>query len=215
MNYGLYIAKVVGVGDDDRLQVRVLPHMGNSNDIPDEQCPRWSSFFRERLFSGTAASNEYVWVICNEEFTAGYVLGLANYTTYIGDDSSYKEKAIPSDLKDIASNALVSLQAEKLNFNNIDVTFWNADSIHFVERSSGGSIIAFRNGSLYVARPDEFIIALPNSKFIMNSNGISFSGASINLGSDNVHLGNDADANVLVTTGADGSDARASKCAWA
>ena len=45
--------------------------------------------------------------------------------------------------------------------------------------------------------------------------GISLSGTSIKLGSNDVFIGNKADGKILVTTGVTGNDARASDCAWA
>ena len=45
----------------------------------------------------------------------------------------------------------------------------------------------------------------------MNRSGISLTGTSIKLGSNDVCLGNEPDGGVLVTTGATGADARVSK----
>ena len=54
------------------------------------------------------------------------------------------------------------------------------------------------------------------TKFTMSKQkGISLSGTSIKLGSNDVFIGNKADGKILVTTGVTGNDARASDCAWA
>ena len=81
MSYGLYIAKVVGaaVDGDDRLQIRILPQMHNTFAIPDSKCPRWPFFFREEFFTGTGASDEYVWVVCNDDFSVGYISCVDGY----------------------------------------------------------------------------------------------------------------------------------------
>lgn len=218
MSYGIYIAQVVGVANsgDDRLQVRVLPQMQNYMTLPDDQCPKWSFFFRDEFYTGTGAANDYVWVICNDDFSVGYILGAANYTTYSSESTLYKQKSIPSDLTKAIKESIATLRGERYSFKNLKVTFWNNDSIHFIERSTGGSIIAFRNGTLYIARPDEFAIVMGETKFTMSKQkGISLSGTSIKLGSNDVFIGNKADGRILVTTGMTGNDARASDCAWA
>lgn len=218
MSYGIYIAQVVGVANsgDDRLQVRVLPQMQNYMTLPDDQCPKWSFFFRDEFYTGTGAANDYVWVICNDDFSVGYILGAANYTTYSSESTLYKQKSIPSDLTKAIKESIATLRGEQYSFKNLKVTFWNNDSIHFIERSTGGSIIAFRNGTLYIARPDEFAIVMGETKFTMSKQkGISLSGTSIKLGSNDVFIGNKADGRILVTTGVTGNDARASDCAWA
>ena len=218
MSYGIYIAQVVGVANsgDDRLQVRVLPQMQNYMTLPDDQCPKWSFFFRDEFYTGTGAANDYVWVICNDDFSVGYILGAANYTTYSSESTLYKQKSIPSDLTKTIKESIATLRGEQYSFKNLKVTFWNNDSVHFIERSTGGSIIAFRNGTLYIARPDEFAIVMGETKFTMSKQkGISLSGTSIKLGSNDVFIGNKADGKILVTTGVTGNDARASDCAWA
>ena len=218
MSYGIYIAQVVGVANsgDDRLQVRVLPQMQNYMTLPDDQCPKWSFFFRDEFYTGTGAANDYVWVICNDDFSVGYILGAANYTTYSSESTLYKQKSIPFDLTKAIKESIATLRGEQYSFKNLKVTFWNNDSIHFIERSTGGSIIAFRNGTLYIARPDEFAIVMGETKFTMSKQkGISLSGTSIKLGSNDVFIGNKADGKILVTTGVTGNDARASDCAWA
>ena len=213
MSYGIYIAQVVGAANsgDDRLQVRVLPQMQNASTLPDSQCPKWSYFFRDEFYTGTGADNDYVWVICNDDFSVGYILGIANYTTYTSEETLYKQKSIPSDLINTMKDSIATLRGEQYSFKNLKVTFWNEDSVHLIERGTGGSIIAFRNGTFYMMRPSEFVISIGDTKLTMNRSGISLTGASIKLGSKNVCLGNEPDGGVLVTTGMTGADARVSQ----
>ena len=213
MSYGIYIAQVVGAATegDDRLQVRVLPQMQNRATLPDSQCPRWSFFFRDEFYTGTGAANDYVWVICNDDFSVGYILGVANYTTYTSDSTLYKQKSIPSDLRSAIADSIATIRGEEYTFSNLKITFWNENSVHFIEKSTGGSLVAFRNGTLYMLRPDEFVIVMGDTKFTMNRTGISLTGASIKLGSKSVCLGDNPDGAVLVTTGTTGANARVSK----
>ena len=213
MSYGIYIAQVVGAATegDDRLQVRVLPQMQNVTTLPDDQCPKWSFFFRDEFYTGTGAANDYVWVICNDDFSVGYILGVANYTTYTSDSTLYKQKSIPSDLRSAIADSIATIRGEEYTFSNLKITFWNENSVHFIEKSTGGSLVAFRNGTLYMLRPDEFVIVMGGTKFTMNRTGISLTGASIKLGSKSVCLGDNPDGAVLVTTGTTGANARVSK----
>lgn len=213
MSYGIHIAQVVGAANsgDDRLQVRVLPQMQNASTLPDSQCPKWSYFFRDEFYTGTGAANDYVWVICNDDFSVGYILGIANYTTYTSEETLYKQKSIPSDLINTMKDSIATLRGEQYSFKNLKVTFWNEDSVHLIERGTGGSIIAFRNGTFYMMRPSEFVISIGDTKLTMNRSGISLTGASIKLGSKDVCLGNEPDGGVLVTTGMTGADARVSQ----
>ena len=213
MSYGIYIAQVVGAATkgDDRLRVRVLPQMQNVETLPDDQCPKWSFFFRDEFYTGTEKADDYVWVICNDDFSVGYILGVANYTTYTNDDTLYKQKSIPSDLISAIASSIATIRGEKYTFSNLKVTFWNENSVHFIERDTGGSIVAFRNGTFYMLRPNEFVIVMGTTKFTMNRTGISLVGASIKLESKDVCLGIEPDGGVLVTTGMTGANARVSK----
>lgn len=221
MSYGIHIAQVVksASNGDDRLQVRVLPEMINSETLPDEQCPKWSSFFRDEFYTGIntdslipkRTANDYVWVICNDDFSVGYILGTVNYATYSNDNSLYPQKSIPTDLKKNIKEAIATLRGEQYGFTNLKVTFWNNDSIHFVEVDTGGKIIAFRNGTLYMMRSNEFAILLGETKFTMSNTGISLKGTSIKLDSTDICLGEGDLSSVLVTTGKTGADARASE----
>ena len=219
MSYGIYIAQVVepAANGDDRLRVRVLPQMQNTVTLPDENCPKWSFFFRDEFYTGMQTilgeqvANDYVWVICNDDFSVGYILGVANYTTYSNDATLYQQKSIPTDLKDIISKSIATIRGEEYAFKNLKVTFWNKDSIHLIEKSTGGKIIAFRNGTFYVMRHSEFVVSIGETKFTMNSTGVSFTGASIKLESKDVTLGKGELSSVLVTSGKTGADAKASE----
>lgn len=194
MEYELYQAKVVSISrKDNRVGVQVLPFMKN---ISAEDCPIWSWFFRDELH--LCKEEDLVWVVCDSEFSNGYVLGLVNYTTY--RDESFQEYSIPEALKDKASTALKKIKATSFDFTDLKVTFWNETSIHFVERSTGGSIIAYKSGTLYIMRPDEFLIKIGDSLLKLDSQGVNLSSLSVKIQGD-VSLGNNPEGSVLVTAG--------------
>lgn len=209
MDYGLYLATVVdATTNDHRLGIKITPQMDS---IDSSQCLRWPSFFKDEMT--LAAVGDLVWVICNNDFSLGYVLGVASLNTYRGE--SFEEYSIPKDLKDKISENLQQIQLGAFTIANAKVEFWNETSIHFVERETGGKIIAFNNGTLYIFRPNEFIVKIGNDDkniIKLTKDGFSvFSAAGIKLGSDLVTLGNNPLGNVLVNTGNESSTAYTSK----
>lgn len=223
MEYGFYLARIVGTAKskDSRLTVKILPQMEGISDI---DCPVWPSFFKDSLYTGK--KGDLVWVICDDEFSLGYVFGLANYNTYseVTDaESNAFEKTVdgvalslPADLIQAISEASVSIDAVHLNLNNAKVTYWDDDCIHYIERDSGGKVIAFRAGTLYIFRKDEFLVKIGTNVIKMDASGIGLTGGRVLLQSDYIGLGNGkCNGNVLVTRGTDGSGAYAAEAVHA
>lgn len=182
-------------------------------DIDNSQCPRFSYFFRDELFTGK--EGDLVWCVCDNDFNIGYILGLANYTTYTDDvfttttiGQSTINLSIPSTLKEKVRSASLNLKSKEFDFTDIKVTHWNDTSIHFVERSTGGFIVAYSIGSMLIMRPDEFYVHIgtgspdSGSSFKIDLNGIGFSSPNIKLQSPAVSLGNNPAGKVLITNGA-------------
>ena len=91
----------------------------------------------------------------------------------------------------------------KFNFKDLKVTYWNEDCIHLIEKSTGGVIYAYRNGSLFVFRNNEFIVKIKDGAiFKMSESGISMSASgNILLDSRDVGLGKSPERSVVVTSG--------------
>ena len=213
MGYGFYLAQVLetAVIDDNRLRVRILPDMEG---IESSACPLYPSFFRDSQYFGKVG--EYVWVICDDEFSLGYVFGLANYNTYpdrtkVNGESIYETGpnnemlSIPQDLRQSINESVSSVEMTYLDMSNAKVEYWDGNCIHYVERSSGGKIIAYRNGTFYIMRPDAFIMKIGDSTIKVESGVISLSAAgntpSIQIQSDYVGLGKNPVANLMVNDG--------------
>lgn len=219
-NYGFHVAKIVGTAslDDNRLQVKVLPQMEG---IADGKCPQWSSFFRDELLMGKVG--DYVWVICNDEFTTGYVFSLANYTTYQdvtteSGSSVFKKStdninlSIPSSAYEKAFNNFGRCHSDtKISLTNAKVTFWNENCVHFIERSTGGTVQAYSSGTIYVFRPSGVFFKIGGSVFEITSSGVHMkSSYRIELESPKVNLGNHPSAYVLINSTGNGNGAIAS-----
>lgn len=200
MSYGLYLSKIVADSDpfkgECRLQVKIIPHMDN---IPNNLCPIYPYFFKDEALTGKVG--ELAWVISNDDFTVGYVLGLANYNSYSYKRGNLEDYTIPTSLLSDINKYLVKLKSEELAFVNMKVTFWNNDCIHFVEKTSGGSIIAFRNGTISITKPNEIFYKVGDSKIFISNNSITLDSKNIYLQSDYVGLGRNPTGNVLITSG--------------
>lgn len=207
MGYNIYLAKVVGecTEKDSRIQVRITPNMDG---IPEAMCPRYPYFFKDELLTGNV--DDLVWCICDDEFSSGYILGLANYNSYSEENETFEEHSIPVELQQTISDTFVELKASQISFKNIKVTHWNRNSIHFVERKTGGVIIAYDTGTLYILRPTEFIMKIGSSSIKVDADGISLAGNALKLQSEEVGLGNNPQGNVLVTSGTSGENAMTS-----
>lgn len=224
-NCGLYIAKVVGTSkdDDSRLQVQIIPHMeGISTDL----CPKWPFFFKDELYTGQ--SGDMVWCICDDNFTTGYILGIANFTTFVSEEFKegyhpYNKTKVPlslshSDFEDSQSNIqkiAVKLQGEVLNFSDLKALYWDDKCIHFIDRSSGSFVMAFTFGSVLIMGPSVFAVhigpANAGSFLKLDSEGFNIKSDSVKLQSDNIGLGTNPSGKVLVTNGVDAAAAYTSK----
>lgn len=205
-NYGFHVAKVIGQSTikDNRLQVKILPYMEG---IEDSKCPCFPSFFRDELYTGK--EGEYVWVICDDEYSIGYVFGLANYNTYCdvteeNGESIYNKSmdgvnlSIPEDLRTEVTNNSIKVLNTALSLVNTKIEYWDNDCIHYIERSKGGKVIAYRNGTMYIFRPNEMIIKLGSNVIKLDSDSICMSSPNLKLQGDRVGLGKNPTAKVLI-----------------
>lgn len=224
MEYGFYLAEIVDVAqpDDNRLGIRVLPHM---RDINKSECPLWPSFFKDSLYTGKVG--ELVWVLCGDDFSIGYVFGPANYTTYPDIINSEENKvyvktendislSIPEDLRNSVSTSAANVLGRYLSFDNVKVTYWDDNCVHYIERDTGGKIIAFKTGSFYIFRQNEMVIKIGDTILKLNANGFSAAATSINLQADRVGLGSgESLSKVLITNGESAEGAYTSKSVYA
>ena len=216
MNYAIYLAEVVGAAaaGNARLQVRVIPNM---QDIPVEKCPVWPSFFKNEIFWLTAGSK--VWVICNEEFTLGYILGEANETTLEVGPNAFKENSIAGDfLKDINKDNKSYFKSTKKDIDPVDsiITYWDEDCIHFVSKKDGSLTVCYSNGSIFKASKSSMYMSVGSSVLNIDESGIALKASRISLSSPDVQLGNSNQGYVMVSGGSSsGKNAVKSTCVQA
>lgn len=214
MDYGIYVARVVGNASqsDLRLRVRVLPHMEG---IPLQDLPLWPPFYQGRALTGSSHSGredgDLVWVIANNEFTTGYVLGAMNSYTH---GSSYKESSIPKELYTAAENAFLRINGQVVSLTNIEVTFWNGNSIHLVDRANGSHFIVFANGTIHCVQDSQIAFKVGDNIFNMNQDEIQMTAKVIRLDGA-VRLGSIIKGKVMVTTGSDAKNSVPAEDVWA
>lgn len=204
--YGIYLAEIVATvsSDDSRLTVRVIPQMEG---IETKYCPSWPCFFKNEIITGKVGDR--VWVLCNDEFTIGFILGLANVA--ITENTSYEKCSLSSSLKDTINSCYRDLEASSLNFNNLLITYWDSACMHCIDRTDGSTLIAYNSGTIVRIKKSEIYAAVRGyggtSQFRVTPSEINLSADTIRLQSENVILGNNPRGNVMVSTGTLGRNA--------
>lgn len=158
----IYRARAVSKPEpgDDRLQVRIIPHMSDLADT--SVLPFYPPFFKNQVIiakneiGNGVTEAEYVWVAALPDFTVGFVLGLASSyeTTTQKFTESYNYKSVIDGLmqRGIASQAT--------SYENLYVQFWNDDYIELIDTNSSsaakyfllgnGTIIAMTSNQIYM-----------------------------------------------------------------
>ena len=208
MKYSIYLARIEGAAsaEDSRIQVRVLPDM---EDMERDVLPMWPHFFRNESITGKPGA--LVWVLSNEEYTTGYILGYANFFSWRDE---YEEASIPAELYEVLDNANIELQGKIMNYSDIQVTFWNENTLHFIERSTGASIIAYRSGTIYTVSPGLVDVTVGNSIFRITPEEIILSAANIRIEGE-IKLGTNPQGKVFVSGGTGGGNSVPSRDVWA
>lgn len=157
----IYRARVVSKPDpgDDRLQVRIIPHMADIMEI--ETLPYYPPFFKNQVI---VAKNEvidknkadFVWVAALPDFTVGFVLGLA--TSY---ETSTQKFTASYNYKSVIDGLIQrGISSAKTSYENLFVQFWNDDYIEMIDTNSesaakyfllgNGTIIAMTANQIYM-----------------------------------------------------------------
>ena len=206
MKNEIHIAQIEGVASEGnlRLQVRIMPHMQN---LEKDYLPIWPFFFKHQALTGK--QGDYVWVICNEEFTTGYVLGYAADFTWHGN---YEPSSIPEDTFEKIADAYLNVRGFLISFSNIIVTHWTEETIHFIDKEKGTAFVAFTNGTFHMIRSNEvFVTVKGKSTLLITEKEIALEAEKIRLASDQVTLGNNPTGYVMVNPGRLGKTALPSK----
>lgn len=141
---------------DDRLQVRIIPHMVDITEI--RALPFFPPFFKNQVIVARTEEEhkenaEYVWVAALPDFTVGFVLGLASsYETSTPKfTESYNYKSVIDGLiqRGIAST--------HTRYENLYVQFWNDDYIEMIDTNpdSAAKYMILGNGTIIAMTPNQ------------------------------------------------------------
>lgn len=211
-----YLAIVEGTAtpDDFRLTVRPIPEMRNIMETG--LLPRFPFFFGNKAYTGKL--KELVWIVSNEEFTMGYVMGLVSKFNWNDD---YSEQSITLDTFEKIRNVYVELRGIVLPFSDLEITYWDNTCIHAVDRRDGKLLIGYSSGSINIISKDEILFMVGNSDKQKNSiihvtdDTISLKAENIYINGEKVYLGRNSYGPVVVTHGNDINVAVAAKGVFA
>jgi hypothetical protein len=196
-----------GTTDDSRTTIRILPEMEDLRE--EEYLPLWPSFFKDEVFVGKRG--DLVWVICNSDFTTGFILGQAAEFTWTG---SYRNSSITDAKFERMSSIYVNAKGKVLNYVDLKITYWDAESLHMIERRTGSHIIVFTSGVIHSITPNDIFMSVGGSKFHMKENEVVIESETVRL-VGNIRLGNNLQGKVLVTQGSGSKNALVSGNVWA
>ena len=209
----LYIAKIeeTATPDDFRITLRILPNLidieGNSN------LPRFPFFFGNKGYTGKIG--ELVWVVSNDEFTMGYVMGRISKFDWNED---YSSQSITKVTFDKITNIRVDLGGGRFLLTDLELTYWDNTCIHAINRRDGSTIIGYSSGALHILSPTEVLHVIPNEEskmkksiFQMTKDKITLKAESIYLNAEDVYLGRYFYGSMLVTQGSGLNFATAAK----
>jgi len=177
-NLKIYKARIYRMcgPNDDRIQVRILPHMIDIQSDELDNLPKYPPFFKGQAISGKTeyddgkTSAENVWVASTPDFTFGFVMGLANAF------GQFSGKMFDSYNFDELKKYLVKRRIcpDDFNYRDLTVQFWSEyiDS----EGKSKGGILEFINkkyGHKYIITTSGAIFAITSDSILLRIGGVN------------------------------------------
>lgn len=176
----IFRARIVSKPDtgDDRLEVRVMPHMAG---LPDtDPLPKYPPFFKGQVIVGRTEKDDkkladYVWVACLPDFTVGFVLGLAN--SFEGAPSKYTNSYNYKDfVQGLSRRGLIP---SYLNYKDLYVQYWNDNYIEMVNIKSGDKYIVQSTGNMIVMEKSQIYLRVGNGDAAQDGEKNKFSAIRI------------------------------------
>ena len=157
----IYRARIVSKPDpgDDRLQVRIVPHMADIQET--ELLPYFPPFFQGQAITGKTENRDqkaadYVWVCALPDFSMGFVLGLANAYEDSGAASKFSQSY---DYKNVTQGLMKrGLIPSYLDYKNLHVQFWTDAYLEMVDFRYGDKYILQSNGNMIVMQTNQIYL---------------------------------------------------------
>jgi hypothetical protein len=178
------------------------------------QLPKWPFFFKDRVFVGNV--DDLVWVVTNNDYTTGYILGQAAEIAW-GED--YRSSSVSESRFEKFSDILINAHGRTLYYVNIDILYWNEQAVHIRDRSTGETIIILATGVVHSIFNDEIFMSVGESSIHITAEEITLTANVISLGGQNgssrVQLGSNPKGKVMTIEGVLGSNSIPSDNVWA
>lgn len=169
--YKARIYKMCGP-NDDRVQVRILPHMVDIAGDETDYLPKFPPFVRGQVVSGKTEYDdgktfaEHVWVAATPDFTFGFVVGLANVF------GQFDGKMVDSYSFDELKKYLVKrhICPDDFNYRDLMVQYWGESLdndgnstgglLEFVNRKYGHKYIINTMGGIFALTTDSILLRI-------------------------------------------------------
>lgn len=226
----LYRARVHDVGKegDDRLQVRIMPYMADYPDLESDNLPRYPSMFKGQVINCYTELNpnkdtnmpDWVFVAATEDFTVGYIIGLANQF-YTCNNTPYLDSYGYKKIQNFISSR--GLDTNYVNYDEMVIEKWITNTNN---REGGGMVEMYNyktgekyyintSGTCFIIQYDKIYMRVGNpsgsaqattesfSQIQMDAHQIEFKTELFNVDAKKVILGHHG-LNVIGTTGSSG-----------
>lgn len=193
----LYRARVHDVGSigDDRLQVRIMPYMADYPDTDVENLPRYPSMFKGTVFSCWTELNpspdtglpDWVFVAATEDFTVGYVIGIANQF-YACNDTPFVDSYGYSYVQNFISGR--GLDTSYVNYDEMVIEKWVAESksggfVEMYNYKTGEKYYINASGTCFIIQYDKIYMRVGSPSGAKDANTTKFSQMEMDAGSIN------------------------------
>ena len=167
-----YRAQIISqVLNEGKFKVRILPHM---IEIRDEELPIWPMFFKRELSINKPGA--YVWCLCNEDFTIGYIIGEAN--DFSNSPIQNLESLINGHLQNVIKSGGTINKFEDLKVYHIDDAFFEYVNITTGQKGQVNSdgAVQFMEGKKIIFSIGNSLVSLEPDLITISSKKVRFEG---------------------------------------
>lgn len=180
MGLHIYRARVHALGDvnDDRLQVRIMPYMADYPDTESDNLPRYPCMFKGTVINCFTELNpnkdtglpDWVFVAATEDFTVGYVIGVANQF-YTSNDTPYVDSYGYKYIQNFISSR--GLDTSFVNYDEMVVEKWittqDGGMIEMYNYKTGEKYLINSSGTCIIMQFDRIYMRVGNPTGIDNN----------------------------------------------
>ena len=197
--------------NDNRLQVRILPHMAYIKGKELDNLPKFPSFYKDERVSGkdefTVGKDEadYVWVVATSDFQYGFVMGLASSSSRNSTEKNRENMSYEVVRKYLAQRRIIP---EDFDFEHLTVqALSQGEDYGYVEAynfltgeklifNAQGTIFSMQKDCIYMrvglasttSKVPSSIIKMDKNEIYFKSNSFHIDANAVTVGNRNTHL---------------------------